>query len=97
MLTLFQIGESTVRNKLAHGLHDVSIADPEIVEWCNTLETPRTVPIVADSHRDRLQLAITLLVGQLRLTAFKAAKERRIVPQEPKVKWYAVTDEPGDS
>jgi DNA-binding MltR family transcriptional regulator len=70
-----------IRNRFAHRLHDLSFDDKEIVDRCNSLEIPRSLPLDFDSHRDKFVIAVHLLSNRLALRVPQAAKERRVVPR----------------
>jgi DNA-binding MltR family transcriptional regulator len=71
-----------IRNKFAHKLHGYSFDEREIVNWCNSLETPKSLidvmPILGKSHSDKFLIAVSLLSTRLGIRILGVQKERRI-------------------
>ncbi|HUW82565.1 MAG TPA: MltR family transcriptional regulator [Phycisphaerae bacterium] len=74
-----------IRNRFAHRMHGFSFDDPEIVTWCKSLQTPRTLikelPHLPQSHGSWFLLAVSLLGSRLALRALNAERQRRVVPK----------------
>ena len=72
-----------IRNKFAHRLHGYSFENREIIEWCNSLQTPimfkEILPIGNKSYRDRYVFTVSMLVNQLGLRILSTQRERRTI------------------
>jgi mannitol operon repressor len=66
-----------VRNRFAHKLHDLSIDDKKIIDWCNSLQTPKGLLLDCHSHRDLFLWSVVLLSRLLRLRALQCKEEQR--------------------
>lgn len=78
-----------IRNKFAHKMHGYSFEEPEIVKWCESLQTPNRfitiMPSITKSHGDRYVFTVSLLSNQLGLKILETQGKRRIVAANMKL------------
>jgi len=69
-----------IRNRFAHRLHGYSFENQEIIDWCNSLQTPimfkEVLPSVLKSYRDRYVFTVSMLVNQLGLRILSTQRKR---------------------
>ena len=69
-----------IRNRFAHRLHGYSFENKEIIEWCNSLQTPimfkEALPRLLESYRDRYVFTVSMLVNQLGLKILSTQRKR---------------------
>lgn len=69
-----------IRNRFAHRLHGYSFENKEIIDWCNSLQTPimfkEVLPEVLKSYRDRYVFSVSMLVNQLGLRILSTQRKR---------------------
>ena len=69
-----------IRNRFAHRRHGYNFENQEIIDWCNSLQTPiifkNVLPISLKSYRDRYVFTISMLVNQLGLRILSTQKKR---------------------
>jgi DNA-binding MltR family transcriptional regulator len=70
-----------IRNRFAHRLHGYSFESQEIIDWCNSLKTPKVfqeiIPLVVATHRDRYVFTVSSLVSNLGLRILSTQQKRR--------------------
>lgn len=69
-----------IRNKFAHRSHGYSFENQEVIDWCNSLETPivfkNILPDILASYRDRYVFTVSMIVSQLGLRILSTQRKR---------------------